>query len=76
MEVGCGGVEAGLDAEGLARGDGLGEAFFEGFEREDLGGAFGDEVELVFYGGEGHVMFKYKERVLPDGPAARGATTS
>ena len=32
------------------------------FEGEDLGGAFGDEVELVFYGGKGHVVFvKYKD---------------
>jgi hypothetical protein len=67
VEVGRGGVEAGLDAHGLAGGDGLADAFFEGVRAicrgagEDLGGAFGDEVELVFYGGKGHVVFKYKD---------------
>ena len=61
VEIGRGGVEAGLDAHGLAGGDGLADALFEGFEGEDLGGAFGDEVELVFYGGKGHVVFKYKD---------------
>jgi hypothetical protein len=39
----------------------LTDALFEGFEGEDLGGAFGDEVELVFNGGKGHVVFKYKD---------------
>ena len=61
MEVGRGGIEAGFDAHGLAGSDGLADALFEGFEREDLCGAFGDEVELVFYGRKGHVVFKYKD---------------
>ena len=61
VEVGGGGIEAGLDSHGLAGGDGLADALFEGIEGENLGGAFGDEVELVFYGGKGHVVFKYKD---------------
>ena len=52
VEVGGGGVKASLDAEGLAGGDGLLDTLLEGVEGEDLGGAFGDEVELVFHGGE------------------------
>ena len=54
-------IEAGLDAHGLAGCNGLADALFESFEGKDLGGAFGDEVELVFYGGKGHVVFKYKD---------------
>ncbi len=59
VEVGGGGVEAGLDAEGDARLAGVFEAGGEGVGRggcggrDDFGGAFGDEVELVGYGGEG-----------------------
>jgi hypothetical protein len=52
VEVRRGGVEAGLDAKGGSGVAGLGEALLEGFERDDLGGTLGDEVELVFYGGE------------------------
>ena len=54
-----------LDAHGLAGGDGLLDALLEGVEGEDLGGALGDEVELVFEGwklehvlrgGTGHIL--------------------
>ena len=59
VEVGRGGVEAGLDAQrdagvaGLfeARGEGVGRGGCGG--RDDFGGALGDEVELVGDGGEG-----------------------
>ena len=66
VEVGGGGVEAGLDAEGNAGPKwSFGEAGPEGVlaagsvAGDDLGGALGDEVELVFYrgkrdGGGGH----------------------
>ena len=53
VEVGRGGVEAGFNAERVAGREGPGEALFEGFEGDDLGGALGDEVELIFYGAEG-----------------------
>lgn len=48
VEVGSGGVEAGLDAEGGAGVDGALEAGGEVGGGEDLGGAFGDEIELGF----------------------------
>ena len=58
VEVGGGGVEAGFDAEGdaglatffEASGQGVGSG--GGGGRDDLGGALGDEVELVGDGGE------------------------
>jgi hypothetical protein len=46
----------------LACGEGLLEALFESLERNDLGGAFCDEIELVFNGRKlRHVEFKYKD---------------
>ncbi len=47
VEVGRCGVEAGLDAEGLAGGERLLDALRQVVERDDFCGTLGDEVELV-----------------------------
>jgi len=52
MEVGRGGVEAGLDAERASGLAGFFETGAQVFEWDDLGGTFGEERELVFYGRE------------------------
>ena len=67
VEIGGGGVEAGLDAHGLAGGDGLLDALLEGVEGDDLGGALRDEVELVFERWECRhgLSLQYKE-AMPD----------
>ncbi len=53
VQVGRGGVEAGLDAEGLAGGQRLLDALGEIVKRDDFRSTFGDEVELLCEGRKG-----------------------
>jgi hypothetical protein len=62
VEVGGGGIEAGLDAHGDATGGGLGDAVFEGVERDDLRGSLGNQIQLLIDRGELFHALTYSER--------------
>ncbi len=50
VKIGSGGIEARLDPHRLAGCNGLLDTLFESLDGDDLGGTFGDEIELVFNG--------------------------